>query len=188
MSQLRGDILVDMDGVAVNFDASVEAELKLLGVPTIQPRSNFYIHRDYPKDTQDLIKGIWRASGFYRKPTPIDGIIEGWQAIADAGFRPRICSSPIKQNPDCVAEKQDWLEEFLVPALGCAVIDLAIFTRDKSGQDAIALIDDAPEVKNAAASYNQQAITDLRLRGWHDDALPSLLDAAANRYISHIAN
>jgi 5'-nucleotidase len=184
---VRHDVLVDMDGVLAGFDASVEATI-LANHPEIEivrPRQNFYIHEDYPEEHHLAIKGIWQAEGFYRQLPLIPRAREGWNEIVELGFFPIVCSSPIPQNPNCIVEKKDWLEQYFVPSFGYSVIDEAIFDRDKSKYGALALIDDKSEIPNASqaswkhilfnAPYNQGSNARLRLEGWDDPRLSKLL-------------
>jgi 5'-nucleotidase len=187
----KGEVLVDMDGVLAAFDASVESIVtkSYPNIALVRPRQEFYIHQDYSQEHHLAIKGIWQAQGFYRQLPVVEGATEGWGKIAEEGFRPRICSSPIPQNPNCVSEKIGWLEEHFVPQYGYSVIDDAIFDRDKFKYGAVALIDDKPDIpgiENAKwqhivfdAPYNQISSARLRLKGWSDPALPSLLNEAA---------
>jgi 5'-nucleotidase len=187
----KGDVLVDMDGVLAAFDASVEATISQSypEIKLVQPRQEFYIHQDYPEEHHVAIKGIWQAQGFYRHLGVVDGAIEGWGKIVETAFKPRICSSPISQNPNCVSEKIGWLEEHFVPSFGYSLIDEALFDRDKTKYIAVALIDDKPNIPYIEkanwkhivfdAPYNKVSSSMLRLYGWRDPELLSLLSEAA---------
>lgn len=173
MSGSSREVLVDMDGVATLFDDSVEAGIRQQHpeIKIVRPRTNFYICEDYPEEHHTAIQGIWQARGFYRGLEMRDGTIEGWQAMASGGYPPRICSSFIPQNPDCVQEKTDWLEEHMVPKLGPGVIDNAIFDRDKSCHDGLALIDDKPVIPGAERANWTHIIFDA-LYNRPSDAVP----------------
>lgn len=187
MPKLSRDVLVDMDGVITLFDDGVEAGIREQHpeIEIVRPRTNFYIHEDYPEEHQSAIQGIWQARGFYRNLEMRDGTPEGWLAMSALGHAPRICSSFILQNPDCVQEKTDWLEEHMVPILGPGVIDNAILDRDKSRHDGLALIDDKPVIPGAEraswahivfdAPYNQPSDVvpghKQRVYGLDDDSL-----------------
>jgi 5'(3')-deoxyribonucleotidase len=162
MSELSREVLVDMDGVLTCFDDGVEAGLREQHpeIEIVRPRSHFYIHEDYSEEHHAAIQGIWQASGFYRGLSIREGTLEGWQIMESSGYPPRICSSFILQNPDCVQEKIDWLEEKMAPTLGPGVIDQAIFDRDKSRHDGLALIDDKPVIPGAEHATWTQIIFD----------------------------
>jgi 5'(3')-deoxyribonucleotidase len=93
-----------------------------------------------------------------------------------------------------VAEKIDWLKEYLVPTFGTWIADTAIFDRDKSSYDAFAMIDDRPTLRNSgearwqhivfSQSYNKSVETDFRLEGWYDNHLEDLLARARAGYLA----
>ncbi|MET7697741.1 hypothetical protein, partial [Streptomyces sp. NPDC005485] len=109
--------------------------------------------------------------------------------IGAAGFRPRVCSSPLSANPWSDRAKRAWLTRHF----GARVAHEAVVVDDKSGHDGIALIDDRPHIKNSAratwqhvvfdASYNRRSPAP-RLLGWRDPRLPTLLTEARDRYLS----
>ena len=185
-------VLVDMDGVLARYDTEVIARLKKLHpqIPIIQERTNFYIADDYGEQSQ-LVRDIADQEGFFESlPVGIDALA-GWQRLIDYGYHPRICSSPKLTNPYSEAEKLAWLRRHFAPHFGEWVADEAIITRDKHLYDGIALIDDRPEVHSASEATWQHIIFDKpynqhvaapRLRGWLDDNLSELLDAAAKEY------
>ncbi|HSW37131.1 MAG TPA: hypothetical protein VLG37_02045 [Candidatus Saccharimonadales bacterium] len=181
-------ILVDMDGVIANLDAAIEKELqaKRPSLRPVRPRSNFYIMEDYPAAIHGLIESIFRTPGLYRHLDVVKGALNGWYAITEAGYQPRICSSILPENPTCQADKLSWLEEHMVPHFGYSIISEAIFDRDKSKYPALALIDDKPEIRVSQpplwthivfdAPYNQNSSSPIRLYGWDDPNLTPLLD------------
>ncbi len=91
-----------------------------------------------------------------------------------------------------IAEKIDWLEEYFVPVFGAWVIDTAIFNRDKSGYNAIAMIDDRPTLRGIeqavwphiifSQSYNRSIDTEFRLEDWREPSLEDLLVRARSQY------
>lgn len=185
-------VLVDMDEVLALYDSEVIKRLKKLHshIPIIGERTNFYIAEDYGEHAQ-LLRDIADEAGFFESlPVGIDALA-GWQRLIDYGYHPRICSSPKLTNPYSKEEKLRWLRRHFVPHFGEWVADEAIITRDKHLYDGIALIDDRPEVKSADEApwqhiifdqpYNQHVDTP-RLRGWLDDSLPELLEAATKEY------
>lgn len=181
-----------MDGVLADFDAGIERQLADL-VPGLAPyneRTQFHII-DSRKEHHEAISAIRDAEGFFRNLPLIDGAIKGWQRIIDLGYEPRICSSPLLSHLRCREEKLEWLEEHLVPHFGRSVVEQAIIDRDKANHHGIALIDDKPQIRNAEKavwqhiifdhSYNREIRTDLRLHGWDDPQLESLLREAESR-------
>lgn len=185
-------VLVDMDGVLADIEAP-NNDIIRMHFPDIKPiaeRGDYYF-----EDTYRTFQGVSskiheenRRPGFFRDFPVISGALEGWQRILGAGYTPRICSSPIENHDTVVTEKREWLAMHFVPVFGEWVLETAIFDRDKSGYDAIALIDDRPAVRNAHQavwehilfdqSYNRAVATGLRLMGWYDPKLEDLLAIA----------
>lgn len=189
-------VLVDMDGVIADFEEPNNLVIRshFPGVQIVLNRAEFY-YKDTYKGNDSIIQKIYsenRKPGFFLTFPVIEGAIAGLMRIRDAGYNPRICTSPLEDHPTVIKEKTQWLEEHLVPSLGAKILDEAIFDRDKSTYKAIALIDDRPTVRNAenaawqhimfTRSYNDQIHTGLRLCGWKDKNLEQLLNATFDTY------
>lgn len=187
-------VLVDMDGVLADFETPNNRIVETFGARVISERSDFYYADSYRQNTR-LLEMIYlenRRCGFFREFPVVDGALEGWQRILDAGFRPRVCSSPLENHETVVAEKKAWLKEYFAPYFGDWVVDSAIFSRDKSGYNACAMIDDRPTLRNSEAarwqhvvfdcSYNRSVVTNFRLRGWADPRLEELLTKCRDKY------
>lgn len=182
----RPIVLVDMDGVLADFDGATEAFLRERHPHvTIAPRKNFYFRHDYPDEAHHaLINDLHASQHFFRNLPEIPDALEGWQRIIDLGYEPRICSSPLHTNEWCKEEKLAWVEHHL----GKQAAKNAIITSNKEEHDGIVLIDDRPEIKNAANAiwqhitfdqpYNVEIATEFRLRGWRDPNLEALLEQA----------
>jgi 5'(3')-deoxyribonucleotidase len=199
-NEASGDrmVLVDMDGVLADYETPNDEIVRAFGLMPIQNRTEFYYvdaYREYP----DLLSAIYeenRRQGFFRAFPLVRGAVEGWQRILNADFIPRVCSSPLENHPTVVAEKKQWLEEYIAPRFGRWVIDTAIFDRDKSSYDASAMIDDRPTLRGAdrarwqqvvfTRSYNKVVETDFRLNGWGDPALETFLERCKERYCSRV--
>lgn len=195
----RGEqtVLVDMDGVLADFDEPNNAIVRahFPGLQIVAERPEFYFketYKDYPA-VVDRIEADCRLPGFIRSFPLVDGALQGWQRILDAGYTPRVCSSPLENHPTIIDEKKEWLEEHFAPVFGSWVIDTAIFNRDKSGYDAIAMIDDRPTLRNIqkavwqhivfSRSYNKTVETAFRIEGWQDPALESMLARSKEQYL-----
>lgn len=185
-------MLVDMDGVQADFDAEVLARIALQypDIPLLTSRKNFYVADDYPEHTE-LVRSLSDEEGFFDAIPVAEGALEGWERILDYGYHPRVCSSPISTNPTCTTEKLQWLDRHFVPKFGESVIKEAIITKNKHHYDGAALIDDRPEVRNAAEASWQHVIFDkeynraaagVRLVTWLDPLLPDILAVAAEIY------
>lgn len=179
-------VLIDMDGVIVDFDAEVESRIadRYPHIQLLGKRTNHYISDDYPEH-KHLIREMFDQPGFFQSLPIADDALEGWERLIDLGYNPRICSSPVITNPGCKSEKLGWLEHHFVPVFGKSVVEQAIITSDKYLVDARALIDDCPEIEKANEAswahvvydkpYNQQTVG-LRLHGWLDERLPEILE------------
>lgn len=182
-------VLVDMDGVMAEFEEA-NNDIIRTHFPEIIPvarRAEFYFADTY-KAHEGVGEKVYkenRRPGFFKNFPVVDGAVEGWRRILEAGYQPRVCSSPLQDHDTVVDEKIDWLMEHFVPVFGDWVVKTAIFNRDKSGYDAFAVIDDRPTLRNIgkaawqhivfSRSYNQSVETEFRLEGWYDPALKAYL-------------
>lgn len=186
-------VYIDMDGVIADFDQGALTRLQQLKpeVRSDRPRRQFYLVDDYPEWEAEL-RQICAAPGFFEELPLQEGALEGWQRIIDAGFTPRILSSPLSSHAACEAEKRRWLRRHWGPAYGDTVASDALITKDKHLYDGIALIDDRPVIAGAeqaswshivmSRDYNRQVDTDLRLHDWQDQGLETLLELARQQY------
>lgn len=191
-------VLVDMDGVLADFEEP-NNDIIRAHFPDIVPvldRPDFYYKDTYSfhVGVNDIIYRENRRPGFFASFPVVDGAVQGWQRILESGYSPRVCSSPLENHVSCVAEKIEWLEEHFVPLFGGWVVDMAIFNRDKSGYEAIAMIDDRPTLRGIekavwqhivfSRSYNSGVETEFRLEDWWDPALEGLLAKANEKYLA----
>lgn len=190
MNDTRPIVLVDMDGVMADFVGFTSDYLRQQhpDIPMVEHKK-FYYREDYPDPAhQKVITQLHCSQYFFRDMPPVKGAIEGWQRIKDLGYHPRICTAPLRANAWCQPEKLQWIEHYLGPQ----AVHEAIVDKHKENHDGIALIDDRPVLKNASqapwqhivfdASYNQDAPSPLRLSGWDDPQLESLLAECAEIY------
>lgn len=191
--QERPIVLVDMDGVLADFDAAFHDTVReqhphIAMLDPLPDPPSFYASQAYPGVYNAELRAISDAEHFFARLPVMPGALEGWQRIMDEGYQPQICSSPIRSNPYSKREKLGWLEEHLAPVFGSWVVETAIITSEKFRQKGDVLIDDRPDMPNAAmASWqhvvfdqpcNRHVETDLRLQGWNDPNLGSILRKA----------
>jgi 5'-nucleotidase len=184
-------VLVDMDGVLADFNKRVEEILKedYPDVPVPQTRDHFYIDDDMDPIYKPVIKEIISRAGFFTELPLEPGAVDGWANIVELGYRPQICTSPLRKNPTCNPDKLAWLEEYFVPQFGHWVVDTAIIDKDKSRHAGIALIDDRPYIKGTEIAswkhvifdqqYNKTSEAPYRLQGWKDTNLTPILGTLA---------
>src|SRR5690606_8181016 len=135
-------ILLDQDGVLADFEHAFLAAWRQRH-PDIEPvayeqRQSFRILEDYPPELRARAEAIYTAPGFIRDLPPVAGAIEAYRELTALGMDVRICSSPLHQFENCVAEKYLWVERHL----GRAATERLILTRDKTLVRGDLLIDD----------------------------------------------
>lgn len=191
-------VLIDMDGVQADFDTEVLSRVAER-YPHIQPLNPeehpraFYAHNNFPEEHRATVYKICLEEGFTASLPVIPGAIEGWERIMDAGYTPRVCSSPLP-TPHSEIEKLQWLEKHFVPRFGAWVVETAVVTRNKYLVDGVALIDDRPPgIKNSDQASWEHVIFDraynrgeaakkyIRLNGWQDPDLAEKLACAEAR-------
>lgn len=190
-------VLVDMDGVIANFEEPNNNIIRVHfpDVQIVSERAEFYFKETYKghPEVVDTVEIECRLPGFIRTFPIVEGAIQGWRRILEAGYTPRVCSSPLENHDTIIDEKKEWLEEYIAPVFGAWVIDTAIFNRDKSNYDAIAMIDDRPTLRNIekavwqhivfSRSYNKDIETNFRIEDWYDPVLEDMLLRSKEQYI-----
>lgn len=171
-------VLVDMDGVQAGFHPAIISLLNEYHphIDTDIQFENFYVAKDFPEH-EELVKSISDEVGFFENLPIIDGAKEGWDMLIEAGYDPRVCSSPLSTHPNCEQEKRNWLEKYF----GTKVAGEALIVKDKTLYSGLALIDDKPKITGRGTPtwqqilftqpYNKKVETDYRLNGWGDERL-----------------
>lgn len=153
-------ILLDQDGVLADFEHALLRAWRGT-YPDIAPvayedRRSFQIRADYPPELRRKLEAIYTAPGFIRNLPPVPGAIEAYRALLDMGMDVRICTSPLSQFENCVAEKYLWVETHL----GREATEKLILTRDKTLIKGDLLIDDNPNIVGAATPQWRQILYD----------------------------
>jgi len=142
-------ILLDQDGVLADFEhAFIEAwRERHPDIPPVpyESRRSFHILEDYPPELRARAEAIYTAPGFIRNLPPVPGAVEAYRELLALGLDVRICSSPLRQFENCVAEKYLWVERHL----GRAATERLVLTRDKTLVRGDLLIDDKPFIQGA---------------------------------------
>lgn len=196
MSERNKTVLIDMDGVMVDFDTAALADFPK---EKWTARTNFYVADDYSPEVAKRIKSTYDAPGFFESLEAMPGLIEGWQVLLDNGYHPRVASAPLSSNPTAVEGKIKWLDREMVPLFGAKVVEEAIIDKNKWKYSGLALIDDRPSVPRgiegaSTADWEHilfgwthlsnvpMATAAFRLLSWADtDHLLSLLDEIESR-------
>jgi 5'-nucleotidase len=142
-------ILLDQDGVLADFEHAF-LDAWRTHYPAIAPvqfedRKSFHILEDYPPELRGKAEALYTAPGFIGGLPPVPGAIEAARELLELGMDVRICSSPLRQYENCVAEKYQWVERHL----GKPWTERLILTRDKTLVQADILVDDRPEITGA---------------------------------------
>ncbi len=169
MIERQRTVLVDMDGVMADFDSAT-----LVNVPQdlIIPRSQFYVAHDYPEDLRPSIEAVYNSPEFFENLETMQGIHEGWQAMLDNGYLPRVASAPLDSNRNAIEGKIKWLNRVMVPHFGAGVVEDAIIDKNKWKYSALAIIDDNPVIRKGVNGI-ESAEWEHILFGWsHLTAVP----------------
>jgi 5'-nucleotidase len=186
-----------MNGVLADADQAVMQRMAELH-PDAKPaenRPNYFVARDYPPEVEAAAWAIIAEPGFFADLPVVEGALDGWQRIIDAGYRPQICSSRMGHAERSIDEKLEWIDRVMVPRFGRWVLNEAVIVRDKSTVAGIALIDERPEVPKAREAswqqlmfhrpthtFNHHVEKAARLEGWSDPWLGALLAATKQQY------
>lgn len=143
------EVLVDMDGVLVDFRAGLQKRLaEVLGSdfePVPLAQCDKYI-------LQDVFAGavsVWahqiaKEPGFYRYLPPLPGALDALSELAQ-GYPTYLCSSPDNQNSTCASDKLAWVRQYL----GQEWLQRVHLVADKTFVRGAFLIDDKPSVTGA---------------------------------------
>lgn len=153
-------LLIDQDGVLADFERGLRQKWvqAYVDVPPLPPeaRLSFRASLDYPVHLRARVAEVCFAERFFYDLPPLPGALEAIQALAHAGHDVRICTSPLLQNPYCVAEKYQWVAKHL----GTAWLEKMILTKDKTLVQGDYLIDDKPDIEGQLRPVWQQLIYD----------------------------
>lgn len=139
-------ILVDMDGVIVDFEKRFFDRWRFLHPEKpyidLRTRTLFYIKDEYPKEYREFVKAIQEEQGFFENMEPIPGGIEALHEMKEQGHQVFICTSPLTKYENCVGEKFAWVDKHL----GRKWVPRVVLTSDKTIVQGDVLIDDRPEI------------------------------------------
>ena len=186
----RPPVLVDMDNVLVDYEKETKRQLlELYPDICLRPDDKAPYIEDLTLNERDrqLVLDLQYTRGHFLNMPPVEGAVEGWQALIELGYHPQIASAPLSKNYWCIQEKLAWIDQYLGPQ----AVDEALIAPDKSAFSGFALIDDMPKVKNAEKAmwqhivfdrpYNHQSASEYRLYGWEDPTISTILARCAFR-------
>jgi len=155
-------ILVDMDGVLVDWDRGFTERLKThprtqklwADQQIILNRTHYEMEKslawagEAPKDENgtidfnELVQDIYCEEGFFRNLPPMEGGPQALHAMLDKGFEVFICTAPPTISHHAAQEKWEWIRQHL----GDAWLNRMILTTDKTPVRGDFLIDDKPRI------------------------------------------
>lgn len=154
-------VLVDMDGVLVDFELGVRrfVQANIHSLSQLPPQFNSHnfaasyeahlLHLGHDSKWADTCKKAlirqYHSPGFFLNLPPISGAFEGWDQLKSLGFHPVVCSKPVK-SATCQHEKRQWIRQYL----GSKVADEAYIIQDKGLAHGAVLIDDRPNLTTYA--------------------------------------
>lgn len=144
------DILVDLDGVLADFEAHRFRTLSERGLPALHPHLvlDFYgtasYTRHFGQQAAYAARAVTTEVGFFRNMPPVPGALEGVRRLREDPrvASVRVCSKPLREHPNCTAEKLEWVHHHL----GLRWASTAIITHVKSEVVADVNIDDRPHL------------------------------------------
>lgn len=142
-------ILVDLDGVAADFERQRYELLLARGLPALPPAEviDFYGGASYGKFGKKAVKDIrdiLTEPGFFLNMEPMEGAVDALNELRARGFDVLICSKPLDEHPNCTQEKKGWVER----VLGEWWRKRAIIIGEKARVRADFLIDDRPDLRD----------------------------------------
>jgi 5'-nucleotidase len=120
---------------------------------------------DYPEDVRPGIEAIYNSPDFFENLEVMQGLHDGWQAMLDNGYLPRVASAPLESNRNAIEGKIKWLDRVMVPEFGVGVVEDAIIDKDKWKYRALAIIDDNPVIRKGVDGV-ESAEWEHILFGW----------------------
>ena len=173
-------VLLDMDGVVVDWDAGFRAAWAARGRAAPERARSYYMEECFeePGLREEAVQ-LFHSEGFFRDLAPREGALAAVREIAEA-YEVFICTSPVLTSSFCAAEKYAWVERHL----GAEWKRRVVLTSDKTLVRGDVLIDDKPQITGAEAEpawvhllfdapYNQPGALPpgdarVRLAHWRD--------------------
>lgn len=157
-------ILVDMDGVLVDFEEGHQRMCRERGLPPeveCRDRTEWDILSLVGPEWRDTVSEIWHSPGFFAGLAPVDGAVEILHAWLREGHKVFVCTAPLSHSETCAQEKLGWVRKHL----GIEFVRRTIITADKTLVHGDFLLDDKPVITGAirptwkhlvfAAHYNR---------------------------------
>ena len=137
-------LLVDQDGVLSHWGNGFSSDPKLEPYPNIprhEEQRSFNLKEGLTNEEAMVVDHVFNTMS-YRNLQPIDGAVEAYHRMIEAGHHVSIVTSPWWQNPTCLQDKADWVEEHLGPDAR----NNMVLSGDKTRVKGDYLIDDKPRI------------------------------------------
>jgi len=142
-------ILVDMDGVLVDFDEGHQRMCRERCLPPeveARDRTCWDILDAVGDEWRDTVKEIWHAPGFFAGLIPVPGAVETLHVWLREGHKVFICTAPLMNSETCAQEKLGWVRRHV----GIEFVRRTSITADKTLVHGDFLLDDKPDIHGIA--------------------------------------
>jgi 5'-nucleotidase len=171
-------VLFDMDDAMADTSEYLYENLRKKHPSVLEfkmPRKKFDIKDEYSPENLVKVESVLYSPDFQLSIPPVKGSLDAVREIHERGHGILFCSAPHRVYETCVAQKYQWLENYL----GRSFARKLILTEDKTLIYGDLLIDDKPEIVGLrsspswehilfSASYNNHVNSKRRLDNWSD--------------------
>ncbi|CAJ1440547.1 unnamed protein product [Effrenium voratum] len=153
MRLVKPVVLVDMDGVLVDWDAGF---IKAWNNRTPVNRSSYEMEKCVPAQSYGEAVELFCAEGFFRGLPEMADAVASLKDMVRRGFEVMICTAPFAKSRYCAQEKWEWIREHL----GEEWLTRMIITQDKTTVRGDLLIDDKPKITGSQIPLWSQILFD----------------------------
>ena len=174
-------ILLDMDGVLVDWDAGFVKAWG--GLSPIDRRKSYAMEDCVPPEYRERAVEVFHRRRFFAELPPRAGAVDAVRRMVGVGLRVYFCTAPVLTSEWCASEKYEWI----IRHFGQSAAVRIIMTSDKTAVRGDVLIDNKPRITGAHvphwqhiifdAPYNRAAVDRTRLMAWDrwEDAVVAAL-------------
>lgn len=155
-------VLVDMDGVLVDFDGWLHERRDLW--PSLNPdrsqQQHYFLTDEVTKADAKIMRETVNTSRIFLEALPMPGALAGVWALAEEADV-WICTKPLEANRNCRDDKGAWLRRHLGPEFE----QKCIITPDKGLVHGAVLLDDHPKPAHIARATWTPLVYDQPFNG-----------------------
>jgi len=165
-------ILLDMDGVLVDWDAGFLSAWS--GRSPVNRQESYAMEKCVPPHLEEEARAVFHADGFFANLPPMPGAVAAVKRMAEMGYKVMFCTSPVLTSGSCPSEKFEWIRKHF----GAGWVGQIVMTSDKTVVRGDVLIDDKPRITGSAtpvwkqlmfaAPYNRSVTGVARLEAWDE--------------------